>query len=268
MAGSRFCFKRSGNRPAVGVIFAAVKKTPLTFSLETARPLPRRAFLRYVGASAAAGSLLLAGCKGDDPDSPTPENPTGATVSLGGTLDVALLNLLQAGKQITTALYQKLLTPPPAWLTGADLALVQTIAAHAAVHRDFLKAAVNSLRTAAANPAYALADLPTDLTSINFADRTAPLTAALTLENILVSTATGAARYGTRESVTTLLGQLVSVGGRHAATLAALLPAASIADPQELPIDARNLTRRPSEAIAALNPYLAFGSRLLSSGLA
>ncbi len=223
--------------------------------------------MRYAGAASAGAALLLAGCSTDDDPAATTTTTTTATgesVSLGGSTDLALINLLQAGKQISAAFYKKLLDAPPSWLTGADLVALQQIRAHQAIHRDFLKSAVNSLRGSTANPAYALGDLVTDLSAVTITDRTATLTAALNLHNVLTSAAIGAARFTVREALLTLLGQLASIDGRHAVVLATQL-GTSVFDPVT---DSRNTSRKPSDVIVVLNTYLPFGSRLLTGSLA
>jgi Ferritin-like domain len=254
----------SGNRPGLRVIFAPVTKISLLLSPETPPRLPRRAFLRYAGAASAGAALLLTGCSTDDDPAPTTTvTATGESISLGGTTDAALMNMLQAGKQIMVAFYKKLLDTPPSWLTGTDLAVVQQLSAHQDIHRNFLKSAVASLRTSTTTINY-LGTLSTDLTAVSTADRTTTLTTALSLHNVLASAANGAARYTGRDTLLTLLGQLTSVDSRHATALAGLLGVS----PFDSLTDSRTIARKPTEAIAVLNTYLAFGSRLLSGSLA
>ncbi len=215
-------------------------------------------------------ALLLAGCKDDDDDpiTPTTVNSNGQTVSLGGG-DIQLINLLQAGKQISAELLRRLTATPPAGLGGADLALVRAISEQQTVHRDVLKAAANATRTVAGTPLLNLPELPLDFSTVVLTDSASALTAALTLLNTLVAGAAGALRHTSRSTILTLMGQVLSVDARHAATLAALLPAAALNDPQETPgPDARNRALRPSETATALNNYLASGSRIITASLA
>ena len=44
-----------------------------------------------------------------------------------------------------------------------------------------------------------------------------------------------------------------------------LLPGAVLTDPQDGPTDVRNRSAAPAVTLAALNPILAFGSKLLTS---
>lgn len=259
-----------GNRPALGVIFAAVTKSLLLFSPGAAPRLPRRAFLRYAGATSAGAALLLAGCKkAGTTITTTTTTPTGEAVTLGSG-DVALINLLQAGKQLAATLLDRIVVRPDVLgLTSTDLALLTAIRDQQTVHRDALKAAANANRSLASNLAFSLPDLPADFSAVDFTRRAPALTAVHTLLNTLVAGAAGMLRYSPRAATLTLLGQVLSVDARHAATLARLLPAATVAftDPQDSAPDARNRSLRPAELVAALNPMITFGSRLVSSNL-
>src|ERR1043166_8474496 len=63
-------------------------------------PIKRGAFLKYAGASAAATTLILAGCKDDDNDSMTPS--TGVELGSG---DTGILNYAYALEQLEAAFY-------------------------------------------------------------------------------------------------------------------------------------------------------------------
>ena len=244
-------------------------KSSLFFSPDAVPQLPRRAFLRYAGATTAGAALLLAGCKKDDPTPPTTTaTPTGETVALGSG-DVALLNLLQAGKQLVVDLLGRIVATATALnLSVAELALLTAIRDQQIIHRDALKAAANANRTAVNNPTLSLPDLPADFSSLTLNERTSVLTSALGLLNTLVAGAAGGLRYAGRSATMTLLGQVLSVDARHATTLARMLPGAALTDPLGAAPDARNRTLRPSELAAVLNPLITFGSRLVAGNLA
>lgn len=248
------------------VIFVPVTNT----ASPAASRLPRRDFLRYAGATSAAAALLLTGCKDDATTTDTTPDPNAATVSLGSTTDVALLNLLQASKQITAELYKRIVAAPPAGFFTSEVDLLRNIQTHKAIHRDFLKAAVNSLRTRASDAMYSLADLTFDFSKVTLNTPAGALNALLTLENLTIRTTVGVARYVTREKLLTTFSQIMSVDARHAATLADLPSAvgASAFDPQDVAPDARNYSQLPSVTIPLLNTYLAAGSRLLIGNLA
>lgn len=212
-------------------------------------------------------ALVLAGCKKDDPQPTAILNTSGETVLLGSG-DTALLNLMQAGKQLSTDLLDRILKVSPAVLTTNELALVRDMQAQQKIHRDALKAAVNSARTVASPQALNLADLPADFSAIDFTQRAAPLAAAHSLLNTLVAAAAGAMRYTARAATLTLLGQVLSVDARHAATLGSLLAVPTYTDPQDGAPDARNRTLRPAQTAAALNASIKSGSRLLTNNLA
>ncbi len=270
-AGGRFAFAasaQSGNRPGAGVIFVAVNQQSLFFSADGAAPLPRRAFLRYAGAASAGAALLLAGCKdtSDDPTNNTATaNPNGESVGLGSG-DVALINLIQAGKQLSVELFrQLLLTPNNLSLTPSELGLLTAIRDQQRVQRDTLKAAANTNRTGTS--ALNIKDLPVDFASLTLNERTAALTAALSHLNTLVAGAAGGLRYASGGRTMTLLGQILSVDARHAATVARMLPTAALTDVTASG-DARNRALRPSETATAFNLLITSGSRLLTGSLA
>ncbi len=258
-----------GNRSALGVIFAPVTKFSLLFCPTRAPHVPRRAFLRYAGATSAGAALLLAGCKKDDPQPTTVVSSNGESVALGSG-DIALLNLLQAGKQLSTDLLNQLLRVSPAVLTGSELALIRDMQAQQKVQRDALKAAVNATRLVASTPALNLPDLPSDFSAVDFTQRATALAAAHTLLDTLVAGAAGSLRYTSRGAIMTLIGQVLSVDARHAATLGSLLASPVFTDPQEAGsvTDSRNRSLRPQETATALNTSIKSGSRLLTNNLA
>ncbi len=212
---------------------------------------------------------MLAGCK----DAGTTVSPTepvnnGESTSLGSG-EIILFNLMQAGKQLSTDLLGRIVAAPgAAGLSPADLALVTAIRDQQRVHRDALKAIANANRTNANSAALNLPDLPADFAAVDFNQRDTVLTAAHTLLNTLVAGGAGTLRYASRASTMTVLGQILSVDARHAATLARLLPAASLTDLQDgTPTYARNRALRLSELAAALNLMITFGSRLVTNNL-
>ena len=240
-------------------------KPSLFFPSGPGAHLPRRAFLRYAGAASAGAALLLAtGCKGGG-DTSTPSAPTtsnGESVSLGSG-DVAIINLLQAGKQVSVLLLERV----AATLPEPAKRLVITMQGQQIIHREVLKAAANTSRAAASSAALSLRDLPADFNSLDLSTPTAALSAALGLFNTLVAGAAGAMRYTARGATLTLLGQVLSVDARHAATLAGLATAPSALDPSTTGPDARNRALTPAQTATALNALIQSGSRLLTASL-
>lgn len=248
------------------VIFA-----PVTEPFFAVPPASRRTFLRYAGATSASAALLLAGCKKDDDPQPSDSStidPNAAATSLG-TGEVAYLNLLQAGKQVSVALYERMLasTTGPADFSTSDRALLGDILDHEILHRNTLPLLANSLRALTVTADLSLPTLTLTFEGVDLSTRAKALTAALQLENLQVSAAAGLARYFTRSGLHTVVGKILSVDARHGATLADLLQPDSVFDPAT-GSTALNQLRKPSAVIALLNQYLSGTSRLLVGALA
>lgn len=228
----------------------------------------RRDFLRYTGAASAGVALLLAGCKSSTTDGdPTPAPAPGqATVGLGAG-DVALLNLLQAGRQLTTALLAAIIAAPPADLPAAELTLLTAIRDHETLHRDFLPVVVNTLRAANNPNSLALAALTPTFSALTLNTRAGALGALRTLLDLVGAGHTGSYRYLSRPVLITLSARMAAVTQRHTAAVADLLTPAAVLDAPDATAPALGRLLRPSALIAAINPYLADGSKLLTGTL-
>jgi Ferritin-like domain len=172
------------------------------------KAVDRRSFLRYTGATAVVGGLLLAGCSDDD-DDPAPTPP----VTLGLTLtndDFGILNYAYALEQLEAAFYTKVATDSTSALSTAEMDIMKRIRDHEIVHRDFFKAALGDKR---------IKDLEVDFSSINFNDKASVLGAARAFEDLGVSAYNGAGQYISNPSYLTLAGKIVSVEARHAALI-------------------------------------------------
>ena len=241
-------------------------------------PIKRRSFFMYAGATAGATALVLAGCK-DDNDS----NPQVTDVGSG---DGGILNYAYALEQLEAAFYAQIKTGSyysglPT--TNAERQILDDLALHEAIHRDFLKAAL------VANSITPLPDLKPNFTSINFSDRTSVLQAAQTFEDTGVAAYNGAGRFLTSNANLALAGKIVSVEARHAALIRDLRNYNSFVDstivntftqtagsapgtgtPNSTPNTQGNgnpgpgqeRSKRPPTILASVNAFLADGSKL------
>ena len=246
-------------------------------------PIKRRSFFMYAGATAGATALVLAGCSKSD-SSP-------GTIDVGSG-DAGILNYAYALEQLEAAFYAQIKTG--AYYTGlgansAEKQIFDDLALHEAIHRDFLRAALQ------ANSITPLKDLTPDFSSINFGDRTSVLTAAQTFEDTGVAAYNGAGRFLTSNTNLALAGKIVSVEARHAALIRDLrsyntfvasdvvntftpnIPASGGYSGEGTPNTTPNTqgngnpgpgqerSKRPPQILQAVNNYLANGSKLSAS---
>lgn len=205
----------------------------------------RRNFLRIAGATAATGTLVLAGCNKDD-DAPGMSN---GGLSFG-TGDVAILNYAYALEQLEAAFYTRVAMSFFSGATDTEKALLTDIRNHEVAHREFFKAAITA---AGATP---LPGLEVDFSSINFGDRASVLNTAKTFEDLGVSAYNGAGRYITNTDYLTLAGKIVSVEARHAAFIRDLLSNGSFADSSVIDANGLEMSKAPRAVLTAAAPFI------------
>ncbi len=237
-------------------------------------PIKRRSFFLYAGATAGATALVLAGCSKSD--------SSVGTIDVGGG-DAGILNYAYALEQLEAAFYARVKTGSyytALGPTAAERQIFDDLAAHEAIHRDFLKAALQ------ANGIAPLKDLTPDFGSINFDDRSSVLTAAQTFEDTGVAAYNGAGRFLTSNTNLALAGKIVSVEARHAALIRDLrsynsfvggdvvnlftqtsgaapgIGTASSPTGNGNPGPGQERSKRPATVLASVNSFLAEGSKL------
>jgi len=243
-------------------------------------PIKRRSFFMYAGATAGATALVLAGCSKDD------SSPDTIDVGSG---DAGILNYAYALEQLEAAFYAQIKTGDyykNLGATSAEKQIFDDLALHEAIHRDFLRAA---LQASSITP---LKDLTPDFSTINFADRGQVLAAAQTFEDTGVAAYNGAGRFLTSNANLALAGKIVSVEARHAAlirdlrsynsfvasdvvnTFSPTIPASGIYSGEGTPNTTPNTqgngnpgpgqerSKRPPQILQAVNNFLANGSKL------
>ena len=172
-------------------------------------PIKRRSFFMYAGATAGATALVLAGCSKSD------SSPAVTDVGSG---DAGILNYAYALEQLEAAFYAQVKSTAGGYYAGlsptsAERQIIDDLAAHEAIHRDFLKAAL------VANSITPLKDLTPNFSTIVFTDRASVLTAAQTFEDTGVAAYNGAGRFLTNNANLALAGKIVSVEARHSALI-------------------------------------------------
>ncbi|WP_088844167.1 ferritin-like domain-containing protein [Hymenobacter gelipurpurascens] len=182
---------------------------PLFSTSFLARTVRRRSFFRVVGATAAATTLVLAGCN-DDPD-PTPVT-TANTLNLGSG-DSGLLNYAYLLEQLEAAFYQKVVDAFPTDFTADDKAAFVDLRDHEVIHREFLRYALGTT----AYDANIGTALVFDFSSFTLTTRAGVYAAARTLEDVGVAAYNGAGKLISEGTNLRLLGKIASVEARHAA---------------------------------------------------
>ena len=189
--------------------------------------IKRRSFFMYAGATAGATALVLAGCS---KDTTTPSSTTG-NVSFG-TGDASVLNYAYALEQLEAAFYAKVAALTASPLLAAEVPYFAKIATHEAIHRDFLRTAINRDFGGTIIP-----DLTPKFDSIDFTKRVKDpadtrlgiLDAAKAFEDLGVAAYNGAAKLFKSAVYLGIAGQIVSVEARHAAYVRDLILPGSFA---------------------------------------
>lgn len=202
----------------------------------------RRQFLRIAGASALATTLLLTtACSDDDDGMPT----TDPNVVDLGTGDTGILNYAYALEQLEAAFYAKVVADSLGLFSNTESRIMQDIAGHEAIHRDFLKAALGSA---------AIPNLEVDFSAVNFSDKNSILTTARTFEDLGVAAYNGAGKFLDNAGFLTLAGKIVSVEARHAAVIRDLISMGTFADSANN--QGLDPAMMPADVLAAADPFI------------
>lgn len=210
-------------------------------------PIKRRSFFMYAGATAGATALVLAGCSKDS------TTPTPGAISLGSG-DVGVLNYAYALEQLEAAFYAQVVKTPASDFQAGELAYFTEVANHEAIHRDFLKAAIN--RDA---PGKLLQNLTPNFSTVDFTKRASVLGTAKTFEDLGVAAYNGAGKLIKKAAYLVIAGQIVSVEGRHASYIRDLLDTTGKAfagDDQVDPVTGLDKAMMPVDVIAAAQGFI------------
>lgn len=203
----------------------------------------RRWFMQVMGVTTASTGLALSSCEQllDD------ENPYVGGVQLGSD-DTGVLNYAYALEQLEAAFYTQLLATPYAGITAEETQLLTDIRDHEIIHREFLRAALNT---------NAIQDLEISFGSLNFGDRTAILTAARNFENTGVAAYNGAGKLLQSADNLTLAGKIVSVEARHAALISDLLQprTAFFAGDDVVGFDGLEFVQTPDQVLSSVRGF-------------
>jgi hypothetical protein len=207
----------------------------------------RRLFLKRSTLSVASAGLLLLGCQDDDDMMPPMEN----AVNLGSG-DAGILNYAYALEQLEAGFYATVLTGGYyANANAEEKQIMADLEKHERAHREFLKAALNSVATA-------IPDLEVDFSSIDFNSRDSVLAAAKTFEDLGVAAYNGAGQFLESPDFLLIAGKIVSVEARHAAAIRDLINPGSDDFAGDDLIDANGLERTLSfsEVLTAASAFV------------
>ncbi|GAB3498833.1 ferritin-like domain-containing protein [Spirosoma knui] len=214
----------------------------------------RRMFMRYVGATAAAG-VALSACR-DQVMEPVSRGAAraGDTVDLGdiGYNDVGVLNYAYALEQLEAAFYTQVIMTPYMGMNGYERTVLMDIRDHEIAHRELFKAALSSA---------AIPGLTPNFSSINFSSRASVLGTARVFEAVGVSAYNGAGKLIKNADYLTLAGKIVSVEARHTSIISEMLnpmTASFAGDDIVNPGSSSGLgeARMPEEVLALVRPFI------------
>ncbi|GAB3890810.1 ferritin-like domain-containing protein [Spirosoma agri] len=227
--------------------------TPQGLSGKASAALGRRVFMRYLGATAAAG-VVLSACHDQivDPSVATGSARAGEAVDLGdiGSKDVNVLNYAYALEQLEAAFYMQVLMTPYSGMSGYERAILSDIRDHEIAHRELFKAALASA---------AIPGLTPNFSSINFNSRASVLGTARVFEAVGVSAYNGAGKYITTPDYLVLAGKIVSVEARHTAIISELVSPQTMSfsgDDIVAPSTGLGEARTPEEVLMLVRPFI------------
>lgn len=217
--------------------------------------IKRRSFFMYAGATAGATALALAGCSKDET---TPGTAASSNVSFG-TGDASVLNYAYALEQLEAAFYAKVAALTTSPLLAAEVPYFAKMAIHEAIHRDFLRTAINRDFGGTIIP-----DLVVKFDSIDFTKRVKAATdtklgildAAKAFEDLGVAAYNGAAKLFKSAVYLGIAGQIVSVEARHAAYVRDLITPGSFATNEGTDVLGFDRQLTPTAVFAIVQPFV------------
>ncbi len=212
------------------------------------KPLERRSFLKFAGATVALTGLFLTGCGDDDDTVPTPP-VTDQRINLGSG-DTGILNYAYALEQLEAAFYTQVVASTAFATTfpnAQERTTLTEIRDHEIAHREFFKAALGS---------NAIPGLTPNFSAINFNDRNSVLTTAKTFEDLGVSAYNGAGKLLSDAGNLLLAGKIVSVEARHAAEIRDIISNGSFADSTAVDANGLDVVRTPAEVLALAGGFI------------
>ena len=208
----------------------------------------RRDFFKRagLGLGAVAAASALQACDTGDPE------VDAEAVRLDFASDAGVLNYAYALEQLEAAFYAAVVADSrfATTFSGAEQVILRDLAAHEAIHRDFLAAAIAG---AGAAP---IRDLTPDFGDVELDNRDSVLATALVFEDLGVSAYNGAGRYLDNGTFLTIAGKIVSVEARHASVVAGLITPNAIAGADAIDGMGLDKARTPTDVLRLAAPFI------------
>lgn len=170
--------------------------------------------------------------------------------------DFGLLNLALVLETTETRFYERVISSPPSDLRPGEFEILRDIKANERQHLRFFKRALGPLRVKVPNA---------NFSSIDFTNRRSVLEAARNFEDNGVATLNGAGRRVSLPEFLTIAGKLVSVEGRHTASLRDMLDPLSRDFAGDDVVDEHGMDRAitPDQSVAFISRFLVSPPRMV-----
>lgn len=170
--------------------------------------------------------------------------------------DFGLLNLGLVLETTETRFYEKVISSPPRDLRPGEFEILRDIKANERQHLRFFKRALGPLRVKVSD---------SNFSSIDFTSRRSVLEAARNFEDNGVATLNGAGRRVSLPEFLTIAGKLVSVEGRHTASLRDMLNPLSRDFAGDDVVDEAGMDRAitPDQSVAFISKFLVNPPRIV-----
>ncbi|UBM57243.1 ferritin-like domain-containing protein [Marinilongibacter aquaticus] len=179
----------------------------------------RRQFLKISGLTLASAGVLAA-CKDDNNDMPTPDPDPETPFDLGEG-DLGVLNYAYALEQLEADFYTKVVNSFYSGISDDEKQVLTDLYNHEVNHREFFKAALTAATSGDTD--LITPELEFDYGGLDFSDRAQVLGTAKVLEDTGVAAYNGAGYLITNADYLLIAGKIVSVEARHASAIRSLL---------------------------------------------
>lgn len=221
-----------------------------------AKPLARRGFIKYSGASLAAGAVLLASCS-DLASSATEEiNDGRARILEDGTIDlgsgdIGILNYAYALEQLEAAFYTTVVERDGfnSMYNEEEREILNDLMLHEITHREFFKAALGEKGIPGLTP---------DFSTVDFSSRESVLATAKVFEDLGVAAYNGAGKLLKDVNLLLVAGKIVSDEARHASAIRDVINPLSTDFSGDDAVDENGFDKAlmPMDVLAAAQPFI------------
>ncbi|HEY0743488.1 MAG TPA: ferritin-like domain-containing protein [Chryseosolibacter sp.] len=231
------------------------KQTDRVTHPNSSGPLARRAFIKYSGASLAAGAVILAGCN-DATTLTELANDGRARILEDGTIDlgsgdIGILNYAYALEQLEAAFYMMVVEHErfDSMYSEEEREILTDLMYHEITHREFLKAALGDKGIPGLTP---------DFSSVDFSSRESVLGTAKVFEDLGVGAYNGAGKLLADVNYLLVGGKIVSDEARHAAAIRDVINPMSTDFSGDDVVDENGFDKAlmPAEVLAAAQPFI------------